>query len=233
MARERVGPIYIYGPIGSGKTSIMRRLYEKLAQDASYLTTVLISPNVKSANAFLRIIMDSFSVPTKQAYDQSLQQFERFLLSQFQANKIPVLLVDEAQNLNRDILRLIHYLLNYETATIKLLQIVLAGQEELGVKVLRYPELASRMFPIAINAMSITDLKAMIQFRWMVAGGKTMPFHAVDDDVYKIIFNYSKGLPRTAVKICDEVLRDLVVRQKRVATASEIESIARELNLTE
>src|SRR5438067_2951935 len=76
MARERVGPIYIYGPIGSGKTSIMRRLYEKLAQDETYLTTVLISPNVKSSNAFLRIIMDSFGVSTKQAYDQSLQQFE-------------------------------------------------------------------------------------------------------------------------------------------------------------
>src|SRR5438105_10838962 len=93
MARERVGPIYIYGPIGSGKTSIMRRLYEKLAQDETYLTTVLISPNVKSSNAFLRIIMDSFDVPTKQAYDQSLQQFERFLLEQYNAKKIPVLLV--------------------------------------------------------------------------------------------------------------------------------------------
>src|SRR5712692_10566120 len=84
MARERVGPIYIYGPIGSGKTSIMRRLYEKLAQEDRFQTTVLISPNVKSSNAFRRIILDSFSVPTKQAYGQSLQQFEQFLLDQYQ-----------------------------------------------------------------------------------------------------------------------------------------------------
>ncbi len=33
MARERVGPIYMFGPIGSGKTTILRRLYDLLAQD--------------------------------------------------------------------------------------------------------------------------------------------------------------------------------------------------------
>jgi len=36
MARERIGPIYISGLIGSGKTSILRRLYERLSQDSRY-----------------------------------------------------------------------------------------------------------------------------------------------------------------------------------------------------
>src|SRR5207244_4261557 len=99
-----------------------------------------------------------------------------YLAEQFQRGMVPLLLIDEAQNLNRDTLRLIHYLLNFETATTKLLQVVLVGQEELAAKVLRYPELASRMFPIAINAMSPTDLADMIGFRWMVAGGERPPF---------------------------------------------------------
>ena len=91
------------------------------------------------------------------------------ILEYFSLKEVPFLLVDEAQNLNRECLKLIHYLLNFETATVKLLQVILVGQEELAAKILRFPELASRMFPIAMNAMSVDELKKMISFRWMVA----------------------------------------------------------------
>lgn len=231
MARERIGPIYIYGPIGSGKTSITRRLYDHLAADHAYKVAYLICPNIKSSNAFLRVIMDGFEVKTERAYDQSLKNFEQFLTQTYQAGQTPVLLIDEAQNMNRDSLKLIHYLLNFETATLKLLQIVLVGQEELASRILRYPELASRMFPIAINAMSIEELKRMIQFRWMVAGGKNLPFEEEDGDVFRMLYTYSKGLPRDAIKVCDEILRELVVAEKLKASAADIEAICRELNL--
>ena len=121
MARERIGPIYIYGPIGAGKTSVLRRLYERLSQDETYNLALIISPNVKSSNAFLRMIMKSYNVKTERSYDQSLKNFEEFLVKEYKANRIPLLLVDEAQNLTHDILKLIHYLLNFETATTKLL----------------------------------------------------------------------------------------------------------------
>src|SRR5438105_15885512 len=65
MAKERIGPIYIYGPIGSGKTSIIRRLHDKLSSEPQYNIQLLISPNIKSANAFLRSILDSFGVKTE------------------------------------------------------------------------------------------------------------------------------------------------------------------------
>jgi len=86
------------------------------------------------------------------------------------------------------------------------------------------------MFPIAINAMSSTDLEEMIRFRWMVAGGKAMPF-VEGDSVYKTLFARSKGLPRDAVKVCDEVLRELVASERKKATAKDIETIAGQLNL--
>src|ERR671939_549267 len=98
MAKERIGPIYIYGPIGSGKTSILRRLHELLSQNKANRVAYLISPNVKTANAFLRMILDGFEVKTQQAYDQSLKNFEGFLADAYKAGKVPVLLVDEAQN---------------------------------------------------------------------------------------------------------------------------------------
>lgn len=233
MARERVGPIYLYGPIGSGKTSMMRRMYEHLSQDEHFNVALLISPNLKSSNSFLRLIMESFEVKTERAYDQSLKNFEQFLLQQYSENKIPLLLVDEAQYMNRDTLKLLHYLLNFETNEVKLLQVVLAGQEELSEKILRYRELASRMFPVAINSMSPTDLEEMISFRWLVAGGneRDIPFDNTDQETYKTIYSYSKGLPRDAIKICDEVLRDLKTLGKKKARHEDVEKLAKELNL--
>jgi general secretion pathway protein A len=231
MARERIGPIYIYGPIGAGKTSLLRRLHERLSQDEKYNLALLISPNVKSSNAFLRIVMDSFDVKTERSYDQSLKNFEQFLAKEYKEGRIPLLLVDEAQNLNRDVLKLIHYLLNFETATTKLLQIVLVGQEELAARIVRYQELASRMFPIAISAMSPEELEQMIRFRWMVAGGKELPFRDEEREIYKTLYAYTKGLPRDTVKVCDELLRDLLSKNKKQAGAQEVEQIARELNL--
>src|SRR5215467_3315890 len=199
MARDRVGPIYMYGPIGSGKTSLVRRLSEKLSLDDRYNVKLLISPNLKSSNAFLRLILETFDVKTERSYTASLKNFEEFLLKQFKLGKIPVLLIDEAQYMNRDTLKLIHYLLNFETNKTKLLQIVLVGQEELGTKIMQYKELASRMFPIAMNAMSLDDLKEMINFRLNVAGYRDELFEDMDES-YKTLFAYTKGLPRDAIK---------------------------------
>ena len=165
---------------------------------------------------------------TGAGHTQSLKNFEDFLISQYTSKVTPVLLVDEGQNMTRDILKLVHYLLNFETNTEKLVQIVLAGQEELAQKVLRYRELASRMFPIAMNAMSAIDLQDMITFRWMVAGGKNAPF---TDDAYKEMFVSSKGLPRDAIKIADETLRDLFVKQEQHANGERIQQVAASLNL--
>jgi general secretion pathway protein A len=230
MARDRIGPIYMYGPIGSGKTSLVRRLQEKFSQDERYTVKLLISPNLKSSNAFLRLILETFDVKTERSYTASLKNFEDFLLRQFHEQKVPVLLIDEAQYLNRDALKLIHYLLNFETNKTKLLQIVLVGQEELGTKILHYQELASRMFPVAMSAMSLEDLKDMIQFRLNVAGFRGELF-ADAEEAYKVLYAYTKGLPRDAIKVCFELFIDLAAKRQKQATAKQVEEIAKGQNL--
>src|SRR5947207_9995044 len=73
MARDRVGPIYMYGPMRSGKTSLVRRLQEKLSQDERYIVKLLISPNLKSSNAFLRLILETFDIKTERSSRTSLR----------------------------------------------------------------------------------------------------------------------------------------------------------------
>src|SRR5436305_4311414 len=230
MAKDRIGPIYMYGPIGSGKTSLVKRLQEKLSQDDHYNVKLLISPNLKSSNAFLRLILETFDVKTERSYTASLSNFEQFLIQQYKDGKVPVLLIDEAQNMTRDTLKLIHYLLNFETNKTKLLQIVLVGQEELGTKIIQYRELASRMFPIAMNAMSLDDLKDMISFRLTVAGHSGGLFEN-NEEAYKTLYAYTKGLPRDAIKVCFELLIELAAQGKKQATAQQVAEIAKGQNL--
>src|SRR6266480_1455460 len=230
MTKHRTAPMYMYGAIGSGKTSILRRLYEGLSEDDTYTLRLLIAPNIRAANSFLRAVMDAFGVTTDRAYERSLKLFEAFLIEQYKQGKVPTLFVDEAQNMTRDILKLMHYLLNYETSDVKLLQVVLTGQDELSDKVKRYKELSSRMIPIAINPMSPLDLEDMLKFRWSIASGNKseIPF---SPEAMAEIFAYSKGLPRDAIKLSDEILRHVFLQHKTHAGLEHVRNAAKDLDL--
>jgi general secretion pathway protein A len=66
MITNRVGPVYVHGDVGTGKTTIARRLYQQLLDDPYYILAMIISPNLKSSNALLRLIMKEFNVkPTR------------------------------------------------------------------------------------------------------------------------------------------------------------------------
>ena len=56
--------------------------------------------------------------------------------------------------------------------------------------------------------------------------------YILQPEIFKILFAYTKGIPRDVVKVCDELLRDLTARGKRQGSSHEVEVICRELNLT-
>ncbi len=203
MIEGRIGPVYVFGPIGSGKTTIARRLHQQLSEDSRYAVAILIAPDLKTPNTFLRTIAKEFGVKTERSFDETLRNFASFLREQHAANVVPVLLIDEAQTLRRPLLKLIHFLLNYETATEKLLQVVLLGQNELASKIDAVPELKSRMFPSALAALDAHDTEDMIAFRMTVAGANENPFTR---QAALAIFRASLGLPRTICQICDMAL---------------------------
>jgi general secretion pathway protein A len=79
MITNRVGPVYVHGDVGTGKTTIARRLYQQLLDDPQYIVAMIISPNLKSSNALLRLIMKEFNVKTDKKYENSLTLFGEFL----------------------------------------------------------------------------------------------------------------------------------------------------------
>jgi general secretion pathway protein A len=121
--QTRKGPVYLFADVGTGKTSI----------------------------AFLRFVMDEFGVKTDRNYTVLFKHFAQFLLDQYQAGISPVLLVDEAQNVTFDMLKLIHHLFNVSTNTEFLIQVALFGQNELHAKIARDASLRSRTVPASLQ----------------------------------------------------------------------------------
>ena len=111
------GPIYLLADIGTGKTTIARRIMEELSVDKMKKVVFVFSPKLPTTNSFLRFVMDEFDVKTDRSYSKSLRNFETYLLEQHQNGISPVLLVDEAQNMTRDMLLLIQHLFNFSTNT--------------------------------------------------------------------------------------------------------------------
>lgn len=174
MITNRVGPVYVHGDVGTGKTTIARRLYQQLLDDSKYILAMIISPNLKSSNALLRLIMKEFNVKTDKKYENSLTLFGEFLQDSAVKGKVPVLFIDEAQLLKPDMLELVRFLLNFETNTQKLLQIVLFGQNELATNLESKKELKSRMYRSALASLNRSDMEHMVQFRFQVAGEKSI-----------------------------------------------------------
>ena len=201
--QTRKGPVYLFADVGTGKTSISKRIREELAESASNQVVSVFAPNLKTSNAFLRFIMDEIGVKTDRNYANSLRNFEAHLLNQFEAGVAPIVLIDEAQNLTRDILKLIHHLFNFSTNTEFLIQVALFGQIELHDKIERFPSLKSRMSPARLKPFSLMETEQMMKFRWQVGGGNVFPF---DTEAIAEVYRLTGGNPRSICKLADAAL---------------------------
>lgn len=229
---QSVGPIYLLAEVGTGKTTLARRIVEELSSDKNKQVVFVFAPKPTTTNAFLRFVMEEFGVKTERAYGQSLKNFERFLIDQHQAGKTTVLLVDEAQNMNRDMLLLIQHLFNFSTDTEFLVQMVLFAQPELQPKLNRLRSLQSRMSIARLNPFDLAQSREMLKFRWAAAGGNgdQMPFR---EEAVEEIFTRTQGVPRAIVKLANEALIKAAVDNKKEVDADTIRAASVELGVEE
>jgi general secretion pathway protein A len=205
--KEKKGFIVITGGIGTGKTTLSRAL---LAGVDPHVETALIFNSYLSDMELLEVINQEFKVSligvdrTKRRYIDSLNAF---LMSNYQAGKNAVVLIDEAQNLSRNVLEQIRMLSNLETETEKLLQIILVGQPELR-DILAQPSLKQLTERISVryhlDALSRDDVPDYIGHRLTVSGDNGCLKFA--DDTFGKIYDFSGGNPRRINILCDRAM---------------------------
>jgi general secretion pathway protein A len=201
----RQGLTCILGDVGLGKSTILRFLWAEYAAREDECKTAFIStPSFPSPFAMLKSISQDFGMEAMRSREAQKRLFETYLVEQFQTNKNVVIFIDEAQMLSNQQLELLREILNFETNTEKLVQIVVAGQMELKLKINRQ---ANRPFKSRImsysnlNSLTLEETKEMINFRCKFAEVEN-PF---PENVIERIYYHAQGVPRTALKLCFEL----------------------------
>jgi general secretion pathway protein A len=227
--KDRTASLYLYGPVGSGKTSLLRLIAQEVDGDPETNAAYVIAPNLKTSNQLLRLICGHFQVKTERSYGGSLQNMERFLTQQAREGRFPLLLVDEAQNLNRDELKLIHYLLNYVSNERVLLMIVMVGQPELAEKINRFPSLRSRLVSSSVTEMTREEMERMVRFRWAVAAGDPSASVPFSPEAYETLYQITMGNPRMVCKLCHSALLHGYLQPTHVITPELVTKASQEL----
>jgi general secretion pathway protein A len=113
--------------VGFGKSSLLRYLASGYDHEAKYRIALIAEQTNAPPFAFLKSISKEFDIAPQRSASAQMDAIESFLEEQFQQEVTVIIMVDEAQLLRLESLEAIRSLLNYETNTEKLCQVILAG----------------------------------------------------------------------------------------------------------
>jgi len=249
--------IVMTGEIGIGKTLMCRTVLGRL--DRKTFVSVINNPLLNQDDLLKQMLQDfgiisaDRSVVTSASRHDLAHALEDFLSSLSALNAHAVVIIDEAQHLQPDVLEQIRLLSNVDEPRGTMLQIVLAGQQDLE-SLLARPEM--RQFQqrvsrrIRLEPLREEELRSYIDHRLAVsrAAGSRMPgadelARALGDwesekggatftpDAVHAIWRRSSGIPRVVNLLCDRALEAAFGRQLRTIDASLIETAATALDL--
>jgi general secretion pathway protein A len=249
--------IVMTGEIGIGKTLLCRTVLNRL--DRKTFVSVIHNP-LLDQDDFLKQMLQDFgiistdrAVVTTTSRHDLVHALEDFLSSLTALNAHAVVIIDEAQHLRPDVLEQIRLLSNVDEPKGTMLQIVLAGQQDLE-SLLSRPEL--RQFQqrvsrrIRLEPLREDELRSYIDHRLAIgrAAGARMPgadelARALGDweserggatftsDAVQAVWRWSDGLPRVVNLLCDRSLEAAYGRQLRTIDAGLVETAATALDL--
>jgi type II secretory pathway predicted ATPase ExeA len=219
--------VLITGEVGTGKTTA---LFEALGELKSRVSVALITNSALTRSELLEEICLRFGLTLNAPLTkpQAMAQLERHLHALRARGERAILLLDEAQNLDRDLLEEIRLLSNLEAGGEKLLQIFLVGQPELEAKLSR-PELRQLRQRIAVHyrlrPLGPEDTARYVHHRVSVAGGYAPDVFPHDACVE--VYAVTNGIPREINQICTQAMLDAFVdgspsvRPEHVRTAAQ------------
>src|SRR2546430_6767423 len=193
------------GEVGTGKTTLLRTLLERL--DATTPGAYVPNSDLNVEGLLEYILQDWGGKSVAQTHAQRLFELNEFLIDQHKQGGSPVLVIDEAQNLSVPTLEAVRLLSNFETTSQKLRQILLVGQPELRDK-LNLPELRQLKQRVGLRchiaALSPEETRQYIRHRLRIAGATDAGIFS--DAAIQKISDYSQGTPRVINIVCDHCL---------------------------
>ncbi|MFH1411235.1 MAG: AAA family ATPase [Candidatus Omnitrophota bacterium] len=218
--RLRRGLSVILGDVGTGKTTLSRKLCQILRTRQDIMFHMILNPHFSDEKLFLRSLIRNFDIKIREGETETLdlmEAIEKFLFTKtIEEGQTVVLIVDEAQTLRRETMESLRLLLNFETNEHKLLQVILLGQMELHAKIMEIPNFLDRIsFKYTLNPLDLDETREMIEFRIRQAGyrGRMQLFL---EEAIREIHKYTGGYPRKIGMMCHKALKGMVLKNKVV-----------------
>jgi general secretion pathway protein A len=229
--RSRKGFIVLTGEVGTGKTTMLECLRDYL--DSQRIEFAFIFNSRLTPDQFFEMMAFDFDLKCdRKSKPEVLVSLNSLLIQQAERGRTTVLIVDEAHNLDWEVLEEIRLLGNLENRQGKLLQIILAGQPELDRKLdaSNLRQLKQRIvLRCSLNPLSRDEVAAYIETRLARAG---MPDQRVfPPDLLDEIYKRSRGIPRLINLLCDNLLVTAFAMEQRSANVEMLNEVCQDLRL--
>jgi general secretion pathway protein A len=232
--RYHKGFVVATGEVGTGKTLLLRCLLRLLKESKDVAYAYVFNGRLSTVE-FLQYVLADFGLPASgKSKCELLLDLGTFLLSRAEKKMTNVLIVDEAHLLSAELLEEIRLLSNLETSEDKLLQIVLVGQPELDNKLDSF-ELRQLKQRIAIRTylapLNPEETSTYIAWRIQIAGIDNDVEPLFLEEAIRMVYRYSRGLPRLINSLCDNAL--LTAYGKHISTVHPdiIDDVAKQLRI--
>ena len=229
------GLTLLLGEAGTGKTTLVHTALAELNEDSStQVEAVLLSNPTLTRDEFYEFLAESFGlgIETGASKTRFLFALRSHLQQQHERGRKTALLLDEAQSLPYELLEEVRLLSNLETDTVKLLNVVLAGQPELADR-LNEANLRQLKQRIALRCeltpFSLSHTASYIAGRIRVAGGT--PMNVFTREAISAIYAASGGLPRVINVICQNALIGGFAAQVRPVSRAIVEEVCRDFDV--
>ncbi len=213
------GMSVMVGDIGTGKTTVSRKLSQALSEDDNVVFRMILNPYFRTEKQFLSRLAAVFHIPLPKGNLTALdymESIERYLFAQGVENgKTVVLLIDESQILPDFVFEVLRILLNYETNEFKILQLVLVGQMELLPRITGMANFWDRVSAkVMLKPLESGEVRELIESRLRYAGYKRdEPMFT--PEAIELICRKTNGYPRRVSLFCHNVLEHMVMHGSR------------------
>jgi len=217
--RLKRGLNVVIGDVGTGKTTLCRQLIRSFAKDDGFTSHLILDPAFDTPLAFLRALYELFhgrDPVDHQAENDLKEDIQHHLFSKgVDQDETIVLIIDEGQKISDACIEILRELLNYETNTYKLLQIVIFAQLEFGQILTSHANFADRINLLHhLDPMNFRDTRRMVQHRIKLSSTGPKPRQLFTLPAMWAIYRSSKGYPRKIIHLCHQSMLAMLIQNK-------------------
>lgn len=212
MVEAGQGASVVVGEVGTGKTTLASWFHSRYQNRKDFIVARVDEPPKRSGLLLMRRIAAEFSLRTRRATEDQLNEFRAFLVKQTNQGILPLIIIDEAHELSAEQFIELRRLLNFrDPRGGKAFQLILLGRPELDIHLREVPDFNDRVATrSSLDPLTPDDTRGLIEFRLLAAGRDSRQPPLFGDSAILPIWRETRGYPRSICLLCLHLCLELL-----------------------